>query len=460
MANQTKNMIRALNERKFLRDVQNDFKPKIFFRENQAKKIGQQDILTKSDNADSSAHTINESVFSDDISPFSPYSPYSNFQSIASSGAPTDDDSGDSAINDLLESVTKVDDIFIKYFKFLRENENRDLAAYSAPNSPLNSPPNSPLNYRRSSSNLFSDDSIELLSLLDTDSPSAKKLKNLINSIKSDNSYKLDKSNIKKGIKNIFTKSPEEIAKSPEKEKEIKIIEIKNRVSIRKNIINGNVSKLVPLKISFFGGTAMNYDDCKKVILETTDKNINENLTKLLNTSLNKGSENKPSSELKIATIEPKDSNDMGLTQILNKSLNDSTDMGLKELLNASLSGSSIVKSINASSSGSSSNEMGLEKSLNTSSSDNQEYVIEITFDNETLEPTDIVINRAQKFKDMTDETKPSNYLFSVNQFIMEQIKTKNRGYILEGKTTMACYFKKNNLDFDTPIFTFKLADI
>ena len=26
----------------------------------------------------------------------------------------------------------------------MRENENRDLAAYSAPNSPLNSPPNSP----------------------------------------------------------------------------------------------------------------------------------------------------------------------------------------------------------------------------------------------------------------------------------------------------------------------------
>ena len=444
MANQTKNMIRALNERKFLRDVQNDFKPKIFFRENQAKKIGQQDILPKSDNADSSAHTINESVFSDDISPFSPYSPYSNFQSIASSSALTDDDGGDSAINDLLESVTKVDDIFIKYFNFLREKENGSLAAES------------PSNSRRSS---FSDFSIELLSPLNTDSPSAKKLKNLINSIKSDNSYKLDKSNIKKGIKNIFTKSPEEIAKSPEEiGEEIKIRKIKNRVSIKKNIINGNVSKLVPLKISFFGGTAMNYDDCKKVILETTDKNINENLTKLLNTSLNKGSENNPSSELKIATS--KDSNDMGLTQILNKSLNDSTDMGLKELLNASLSGSSIVKSINASSSGSSSNEMGLEKSLNTSSSDNQEYVIEITFDNETLEPADIVINRAQKFKDMIDAIKPSNYLFSINQFIMEQIKTKNRGYILEGKTTMACYFKENNLDFDTPIFTFKLADI
>ena len=215
------------------------------------------------------------------------------------------------------------------------------------------------------------------------------------------------------------------------------------------------MSKLVPLKISFFGGTEMNYDDCKKVILETTDKNINENLTKLLNTSLNKGSENNPSSEYK-PTIEHKDSNDMGLTQILNKSLNDSTDMGLKELLNASLSGSSLVKSLNTSLS----NEIGLEKSLNTSSSDNQEYVIEITFDNETLEPADIVINRAQKFKDMTDETKSSNYLFSVNQFIMEQIKTKNRGYILEGKTTMACYFKENNLDFDTPIFTFKLADI
>jgi hypothetical protein len=155
-----------------------------------------------------------------------------------------------------------------------------------------------------------------------------------------------------------------------------------------------------------------------------------------LNASLNK-------------TVNPSQ-NDTGSNKLINESSN---DMKLSELLNASLNGTvnpsqNSNQIINASLTGSS--------NAKPSAKDDQEYVVEITFNNETLEPIDIIINRADIFDKMEDNEKPSNYLFSVNQFIMEQIKTKNRGYILEGETTMACYCSDDvMLDFDTPIFTF-----
>lgn len=126
-------------------------------------------------------------------------------------------------------------------------------------------------------------------------------------------------------------------------------------------------------------------------------------------------------------------------------SANSANDMGLAQLLNASLNGNQ--KDLN-------------NASKNESQANNQKYIIEITFKNETLEPMGIVINRKEKFDEdiekMSDEDKPSNYLFSVNQFIMEQIKTKNRGYILEGDTTMACYYSDDGtLDFNTPVLSF-----
>jgi hypothetical protein len=264
------------------------------------------------------------------------------------------------------------------------------------------------------------------------------------------------------------------------------IIRNKNRIVIKKNIINKKISKLVPLKISFFGGNGKNmtYVESKKEIQNAKDElsgqatpsniqvlnlendSINDSLNETLNASLNSQT---PAS----LTNQTPASLNTSLNKTLNASINSQNPTSLNASLNTSLN-KTLNASINSQNSTSPESNKSLSDSLTEllnlslngkssfnkpqNSSREQKYVVEITFINETLEPTDIIINRAQDFKIITqkDEDKPSNYLFSVNQFIMEQIKTKNRGYILEGETTMACYCSDDvMLDFDTPIFTF-----
>ena len=536
MADIQKNMIRALNEQKYLRNLQNEFKPKMIFKNQSEKKARQPIILLNSiDDVDSSAQTIDGSIFSNDISPFSSYLPFSANSNMSneSSVSSTDKDSKD--LDNLLKNVNNVDDIFNRYLK-----HKKKLKTSAETSAELNIDTDTDTdtdndtviintdNIEPNTADDVKSTSLKLMTLLNIGSPRFKSLLTSIDLLKNPktNDVKNDKNN---AIKRIFVKSPDYTSgedtessssfssnnstssASSVEDEQIKIREIKKRrVFIKLNMINGKKSELVPLKISFFGGsnpgsTPMTYDECKKVIQSATEENINVNLTKFLNKSLNTGAETKKPCETEIAKIKEQlkqitentdeitklkaqiaqiaqikedsnaknedkqkieNSNDMGLTQILNASLTGtpSNDMGLTQILNESLTGSS-------------SNDMGLEKSLNTtmngtpinnnltdssntSATDDQKYIIEITFDNETLEPKDIVINRKEKFdKDITkmsDENKPSNYLFSVNQFIMEQIKTKNRGYILEGETTMACYCSdKRKLDFDTPVFSF-----
>ena len=179
-------------------------------------------------------------------------------------------------------------------------------------------------------------------------------------------------------------------------------------------------------------------------------------LSELLNASLN-GTENSLKNDTGYNKLINASSNDMGLSELLNASLNGTVnpsqnDLEIRQMLNTSLNGTvnplpNSNQMINTS--------LTEPSTAKPSVKNNQKYVVEITFDNETLEPIDIIINRADIFDNMEDNEKPSNYLFSVNQFIMEQIKTKNRGYILEGETTMACYLKDSELDFDTAVFSF-----
>lgn len=527
MAEIQKNMIRALNEQKYLRNLQNEFKPKMIFKNQSEKKARQPIILPNSiDDADSSAQTIDGSIFSDDISPFSSYLPFSANSNMSNESSVSSNDKDSKDLDNLLKNVNNVNDIFYRYLQYKqRINESHELNNNDSDNDSDNdsgSNTNAADILKKSHNNVDST-SLELMTFLKIDSPRLESFINSIDLLKKPktNDVKNDKNN---AIKRIFVKSPDytsgedtnssslssdslqnttytantksaNSAKSTNPtntnsaEEQIKIREIKKRrVFIKLNTINGKKSELVPLKISFFGGskpgsTQMTYDECKTVIQSATEENINVNLTKFLNKSLNTGAEiTKSPCETEIAKIEEQlkqitentdeitklkaqiaqikedsnaknedkqkieNSNDMGLTQILNASLTGtpSNDMGLEKSLNTTMNGTPINNNLTDSS--------------NTSATDDQKYVVEITFDNETLEPTDIIINRTKDFEIMTktDDKKPSNYLFSVNQFIMEQIKTKNRGYILEGETTMACYCSdKRKLDFDTAVFSF-----
>jgi hypothetical protein len=564
MADIQKNMIRALNEQKYLRNLQNEFKPKMIFKNQSEKKPKYIQMPKSVDSADSSAQTINESVFSNDISPFSAYSPFSTNSNTTNESSDLTVDDGNMSVNDdlnkLYESVKNVGDIFERYQRYKQANEN-NLASSEEAYSPLSRQgSNNNIYYDKddqdnlissSSNNYFS--SPKSMSFLKIDSPRLDSFLNSINLLKPE-------SRKNNAIKRIFVKSPDDTSgeetdsssfslrnsqktnyssassieensdsENSVEDEEIKIRERKKRVLIKINKVNDIPSKLVPLKISFFGGSKpMTYNDCKEVIqfvLPPKDQNIieaenkcdtkiqeikeemkqiKEEIQKL--TDENETLKSASSSNLTPATsanltlasssnLTP--ANDMGLAQLLNKSLtgtsanstNDielekslnasltetpANDMGLTKLLNASLTGTSA-------SSSSSANDIGLAELLNTSLNGNQtdlnntamvkslpngsqennrKYVVEITFKNETLEPMGIVINRKEKFDEevtnMEDEDKPSNYLFSVNQFIMEQIKTKNKGYILEGETTMACYCSHNRiLDFDTPVLSF-----
>jgi hypothetical protein len=594
MAEQKKNMIKALNEQKYLRNLQNDFKPNMIFRNQSEKKPKYIEIPKSVESADSSAETINESIFSNDISPFSSYLPFSNDSGdlTIDDGSMTDHEGSD--LDKLYESVENVKDIFVRYKEHINQKKN-SLASSLAPalsrqsSNSIDLDLDLDLDHNDESMSLRKIDSLELESSIKIDSPRVESFINSINLLE-----KLDKKKIndkKNKIKKIFVKSPytsgedtdsamsfsddkhlkmdsasltnsadssisnsvnSNSANSVKEDEQIKIRERKNRVLIKINTINGKKSELIPLKISFFGGSTMNYEDCKKVIQEVKEgskdqiinketilavqnesdtktqeiqklkdeeiqklKDENKKLTELANVnSTNVNSTNiTPANSTNITPASSTNiipANDMGLTQLLNASLTgtpanvtSANDMGLAQLLNASLTGTQansandvelenplptsandmgLTQSLNASltekpsnpttvmASSNSANDMGLAQLLNTSLNEpeivkslpngsqenNQKYVVEITFDNETLEPTDIIINRTEQFKSMTDNEKPSNYLFSVNQFIMEQIKTKNRGYILEGETTMACYFSDNGiLDFDTPVLTF-----
>jgi hypothetical protein len=550
MADIQKDMIRALNEQKYLRNLQNEFKPKMIFKNQSEKKPKYIQMPKSVDSADSSAQTINESVFSNDISPFSAYSPFSTNSNTTNESSDLTVDDGNMSVNDdlnkLYESVKNVGDIFERYQRYKQANEN-NLASSEAP-SPLS---------RQSSNNSFesvglisspSNDIFSLpktMSFLKIDSPRLDSFLNSINLLKPE-SRKNDV------IKRIFVKSPDNtsgeetdstsfslrnsqktnnyssassieensdsensVEENSIEDEQVKIRERKKKVLIKINKINGKNSELVPLKISFFGGSTMNYKDCKEEIqkvLPPKDQNIieaenkcdtkiqeiKEEMKQIKEEIQKLTDENETLKSATLANVTPASSsnltpaNDMGLAQLLNKSLTGTSanltsdielekslnasltetpanDMGLTKLLNASLTGTSA-------SSSSSANNMELAELLNTSLNGNQtdlnnaakngsqennrKYVVEITFDNETLEPMGIVINRKEKFDkevtNMEDEDKPSNYLFSVNQFIMEQIKTKNRGYILEGETTMACYCSHNRiLDFDTPVLSF-----
>jgi hypothetical protein len=540
MVNQ-KNIIKALNEQKYLRNLQNDFKPKMFFKENRSK-APIRVVEPKSYSAESSAHTINESIFTDDISPFSSYSINSTGSTFVTLDDGEDSNNGsDNTTNDddsLSKSTKIITDIFDKY-----SESKTDSLTDSITNTPSDTPNNSPRIF-------LSDENLFPNSPDNPDKNGSSKLPSFINSndlFKSATQNNKDKKKLIQRIQRIFVKSPDYTSSvdtnissasaqgnnsknlslvSTEKstkplysadsidESKIKI-KRKNRVFIKKNIINEKVSELIPLKISFFGGSysnsdeTMSYEKCKTVIQSLIEENISVNLKTFLNESLkNAGTTNTSTEPPKCAKeIEEKDkelkklqnkaekleienkelkelqnkakelekpieigSTDMGLSELLNASLNktvnpsqndtgsnklineSSNDMKLSELLNASLNGTvnpsqNSNQIINASLTGSS--------NAKPSAKDDQEYVVEITFNNETLEPIDIIINRADIFDKMEDNEKPSNYLFSVNQFIMEQIKTKNRGYILEGETTMACYLKDSELDFDTAVFSF-----
>jgi hypothetical protein len=563
-----KNIIKALNERKYLRNLQNEFKPKMFFKENRSK-APIRVVAPKSYSPDSSAHTINESIFSDDISPFSYITVDDGGDSNIGSDNTTNDD--DSSLSKSTEIITY---IFDKYSESKTDNGDSDLLT-----SPSGSANNSPREF--SDENVLSDSD-------NTAKTSSLKLPSFINSInlllKSATQNNQNNKNKKKIIQRIFVKSPDytpsvetdisqvstqvdnsigssklssvstEVGNSTKSfysadstdESKIKIR--KNRVLIKKNIINNKVSQLIPLKISFFGGSynnsdeKMSYEQCKTIIQSLTEENISVNLKIFLNESLNNEvttntvekpcakeieEKDKELTELKIKAEELEKENiklkelekeniklkelekenkkpeelkkpfeigstDMGLSELLNASLNktanplqndtgsnklineSSNDIGLTKMLNTSLNGTvnpsqndlEIRQMLNESLNGTVNPSPNSNQMINTSltgpsktkpsAKDDQKYVVEITFNNETLEPTDIIINRVGIFETMNDEDKPSNYLFSVNQFIMEQIKTKNRGYILEGETTMACYCSDDRtLDFDTAVFSF-----
>ena len=532
MVNQ-KNIIKALNEQKYLRNLQNDFKPKMFFKENRSK-APIRVVEPKSYSAESSAHTINESIFTDDISPFSSYSINSTGSTFVTLDDGEDSNNGsDNTTNDddsLSKSTKIITDIFDKY-----SESKTDSLTDSITNTPSDTPNNSPRIF-------LSDENLFPNSPDNPDKNGSSKLPSFINSndlFKSATQNNKDKKKLIQRIQRIFVKSPDYTSSvdtnissasaqgnnsknlslvSTEKstkplysadsidESKIKI-KRKNRVFIKKNIINEKVSELIPLKISFFGGSysnsdeTMSYEKCKTVIQSLIEENISVNLKTFLNESLkNAGTTNtvempctnelrqkdEELEELKLKA-EKLEIENMKLKELKNPIEMGSTDMGLSELLNASLNGTvnpsqndvgSSNKLINPSQ-----NDLEIRQMLNTSlngtvnpspnsnqmintsltgssnakpsAKDDQEYVVEITFNNETLEPIDIIINRADIFDKMEDNEKPSNYLFSVNQFIMEQIKTKNRGYILEGETTMACYLKDSELDFDTAVFSF-----
>jgi hypothetical protein len=553
MVNQ-KNIIKALNEQKYLRNLQNDFKPKMFFKENRSK-APIRVVEPKSYSAESSAHTINESIFTDDISPFSSYSINSTGSTFVTLDDGEDSNNGsDNTTNDddsLSKSTKIITDIFDKY-----SESKTDSLTDSITNTPSDTPNNSPRIF-------LSDENLFPNSPDNPDKNGSSKLPSFINSndlFKSATQNNKDKKKLIQRIQRIFVKSPDYTSSvdtnissasaqgnnsknlslvSTEKstkplysadsidESKIKI-KRKNRVFIKKNIINEKVSELIPLKISFFGGSysnsdeTMSYEKCKTVIQSLIEENISVNLKTFLNESLkNAGTTNtvempctnelrqkdEELEELKLKA-EKLEIENMKLKELKNPIEMGSTDMGLSELLNASLNGTvnpsqndvgssnklinpsqndlEIRQMLNTSLNGTvnpSQNDLEIRQMLNTSlngtvnpspnsnqmintsltgssnakpsAKDDQEYVVEITFNNETLEPIDIIINRADIFDKMEDNEKPSNYLFSVNQFIMEQIKTKNRGYILEGETTMACYLKDSELDFDTAVFSF-----
>ena len=532
MVNQ-KNIIKALNEQKYLRNLQNDFKPKMFFKENRSK-APIRVVEPKSYSAESSAHTINESIFTDDISPFSSYSNNSTGSTFMTLDNSEDSNNGsDNTTNDddsLSKSTKIITDIFDKY-----SESKTDSLTDSILNTPSDSPrdlsdknviPISPDNPNKNGSSKLPSfiNSNDLFKSATQNNKDKKKLIQRIfvkspdytSSVETDISPASADGNNSKNLSSVYSEKSTNPLYSADSIDESKIkIKRKNRVLIKKNIIKGKVSELIPLKISFFGGSysnsdeTMSYEKCKTVIQSLIEENISVNLKTFLNESLkNAGTTNTSTEPPKCAKeIEEKDkelkelqnkaekleienkelkelqnkakelekpieigSTDMGLSELLNASLNktvnpsqndtgsnklineSSNDMKLSELLNASLNGTvnpsqNSNQIINASLTGSS--------NAKPSAKDDQEYVVEITFDNETLEPIDIIINRANIFEIMKDEDKPSNYLFSVNQFIMEQIKTKNRGYILEGETTMACYLKDLKLDFDTAVFSF-----
>jgi len=607
MINQ-KNIIKALNEQKYLRNLQNDFKPKILFRENRSKAPRYVQLPKSVESADSSAQTMYseppQSYLTVDDDGNSPMS-IESFISIDDEKSPFSPDE-----TTLDKSVETIKEIFDSYSNYKFDKKN-DLANPSSPrpstgNSTiltLDSPRPSTSDSKSSDGSLkpltplqldsrpltaysdsdYSNDStqstLKFMSLLKEGSP---KLYSFLNSIKSfeiakenDNPANINNINIKKNvIKRIFIRSPDSTSSeggtdstssegtesssfslslisnedednnsigsgltsmesddSPKTKSPEIIIRNKNRIVIKKNIINKKISKLVPLKISFFGGNGenMTYVESKKEIQNAKDElsgqatpsniqvlnlendSINDSLNETLNASLNSqtpasltnqtptsindsmnntlnasiNSQTPTTTNAALNSQTPTSLND-SLNNTLNASLNSKTPASLtnqtptsindslNNTLNASINSQnptslnpSLSKQVTSPESNRSLSDSLTELlnlSLNGKSSFNkpkkssheQKYVVEITFDNETLEPTDIIINRAEEFKKIEDKDKPSNYLFSVNQFIMEQIKTKNRGYILEGETTMACYCSDDvMLDFDTPIFTF-----
>ena len=515
MVNQ-KNIIKALNEQKYLRNLQNDFKPKMFFKENRSK-APIRVVEPKSYSAESSAHTINESIFTDDISPFSSYSNNSTGSTFMTLDNSEDSNNGsDNTTNDddsLSKSTKIITDIFDKY----SESKTYSLTD-SIPNTPSDSPrdlsdknviPISPDNPNKNGSSKLPSfiNSNDLFKSATQNNKDKKKLIQRIfvkspdytSSVETDISPASADGNNSKNLSSVYSEKSTNPLYSADSIDESKIkIKRKNRVLIKKNIIKGKVSELIPLKISFFGGSysnsdeTMSYEKCKTVIQSLIEENISVNLKTFLNESLkNAGTTNTSTEPPKCAKeIEEKDkelkelqnkakelekpieigSTDMGLSELLNASLNKTVnpsqnDTGSNKLMNESSNDMKLSELLNASLNGTVNPSQNSNQMINTSLTEpstakpsvknNQKYVVEITFDNETLEPIDIIINRADIFDKMEDNKKPSNYLFSVNQFIMEQIKTKNRGYILEGETTMACYLKDLKLDFDTAVFSF-----
>ena len=420
MAEQQKNMIRALNEQKYLRNLQNEFKPKMIFKNQSEKKARQPIILPKSyEDADSSAQTIDGSIFSNDISPFSAYSPFSANSNTSNESSNLTIDDGSMTdrdeLNKLFESVRNVGDIFERYKKYKQENEN-NLAALHSPS----------FLSRQSSFNSFSDElidsssnddfSLKNMSLLKIDSPRLDSFLNSINLLKPE-STKDDKKN---AIKRIFVKSPDYTSgedtdssvfssyspqntnssttnttnsantnsassfESNSVDEKIKIRERKNRVLIKINTINNKKSELVPLKISFFGGSTMTYDDCKKVIREVLppkDQNI-QAAQKDCDTKMQEKNEEIQEKNEEIQKLKDEKENLIKLASLSNvtpvSSSSSANDMGLAQLLNKSLTGTStdstseigLEKPLNALLTGTSANDMELKRVLNDSLTD------------------------------------------------------------------------------------------